>query len=180
VKVEEAIVLHRADAMRAWSASSGAKKPSMEVPESLIARRQACTEATESGAAAASVRKALSKELDSAKAALADAERSVKEAALTIVLEEAERVATYLDAARREVWRLATQLRGLGEVWLPTGKDQAPRPVRLSPPVLAVLNAQEPQYPPAMRPEIKQSAAWRAFHTALLTDPDKTWEEEAT
>jgi hypothetical protein len=28
-----------------------------------------------------------------------------------------------------------------------------------------------------MRPEIKQAAAWRAFHTALLTDPDATWEE---
>jgi hypothetical protein len=28
-----------------------------------------------------------------------------------------------------------------------------------------------------MRPEIKQSAAWRAFHMMLLADPETTWEE---
>jgi hypothetical protein len=32
---------------------------------------------------------------------------------------------------------------------------------------------------PSMRPEIKQSAAWRTFHGALLSDPDAMWEEEA-
>jgi hypothetical protein len=51
--------------------------------------------------------------------------------------------------------------------------------LRLPPKVHAALNAQEPQYPPSMRPEIKEAAAWRAFHAALLTDPDATWEEEA-
>jgi hypothetical protein len=31
-----------------------------------------------------------------------------------------------------------------------------------------------------MRTEIKEAAAWRAFHAALLTNPDATWEEEST
>jgi hypothetical protein len=62
--------------------------------------------------------KALSDELDAAKAALAEAVRAVNEAALPVMSEEAERVATYLDAARREVWHLESQLRGLGELWL--------------------------------------------------------------
>jgi hypothetical protein len=53
--------------------------------------------------------------------------------------EKAERLSTYVVAARREVWR-------------------------------------EPQYPPSMRPEIRESAVWRAFYTALLTDSEKTWE----
>jgi hypothetical protein len=85
------------EAMRAFAASGG-EKPSIEVPESLIARRRACAEAGESAAAAASAREALSKELDAAKAALADAERSTREAALAIVLGEAARITARLDA----------------------------------------------------------------------------------
>jgi hypothetical protein len=95
------------------------------------------------------------------------------------VLEEAQRIAARLDAAKRVVWRLEAQLRGLGDLWLPTGTDQAPRPVRLSPEVHAALFAQEPQYPPLHRPEIAQAAAWRAFHAALLVDPKATWGGDA-
>lgn len=133
LEVEEAIVSHRADAVRAWAARSDGAKPSMAVPESLIARRRACAEASESAAAAASARKALSDELVAAKAALAEAERSAKMAALPIVLEEAGRVAARLDAAKQEVWQFAARLRGLAELWLPTGADQTPRPVRSRP-----------------------------------------------
>jgi hypothetical protein len=117
--------------------------------------------------------------VDAAKVALAEAERSASEAASSVMSEEAERVATYLDAARREVWRLEAQLHGLSELWLPTGKGQAPRPVRLTPQVLGALSAQEPQYPPSMRPEIKQAAAWRSFHAALLADPAVRWDDDA-
>jgi hypothetical protein len=46
----------------------------------------------------------------------------------------------------------------------------------MSPQALAALNAQEPQYPPSMRPEVKQAAMWRSFHTALLADPEVTFE----
>ena len=53
------------------------------------------------------------------------------------------------------------------------------RAVRLSRKLLDALSPVEPQYPPSMRPEIKQAAAWRAFRTALLSDPHATWEEEA-
>jgi hypothetical protein len=160
--------------MRAWAAGSG-KKPSKEVPEGLIARRQACVEAGES-AAAASARERSSNELDAARAGLADAERSASEAALLIVLEEAERVAARLDAAHREVWHLASQLHRLGQLWLPTGTNKSPKPVRLSPQVQAALFAKEPQYPPSMRPEVKQSAAWRSYHAALLADPEATFD----
>jgi hypothetical protein len=38
--------------------------------------------------------------LDATKAALADAERAASEAAVSVMSEEAERVATYLDAAK--------------------------------------------------------------------------------
>ena len=163
--------------MKAW-AGTGGEKPSGDLPKGLIARRQARDKTIEEIGAAKVACKALSAELDAAKAALSEAERGASESAASVMSEEAEqRVTVYLDAARREVWRLESQLRGLGEVWLPTGENQAPRPVRLSPKVHAALNAQEPQYPALMRPEIKQAAAWRAFHTALLTDPDATWEE---
>jgi hypothetical protein len=64
----------------------------------------------------------------------------------------------------------------LGEQWLSTGADKSPRPLRLSPQVQAALFAQEPQYPPSMRPEVKQAAAWRSFHTELLADPEATFE----
>jgi hypothetical protein len=157
------------------AAVSGGEKPTMEVPESLIARRQACAEASESAAAAASAREVLSKELAAAKAALADAERSVREAALTVLLAEAERIAARLDLAKRESWRLASVLNGLDQLRLPSGADQAPRPVR-SPQVQAALDAQEPQYPPLENPETKYAAAWRAYHTALLADPEATLE----
>jgi hypothetical protein len=34
--------------------------------------------------------------------------------------------------------------------------------------VQAALSAEQPQHPPSMRPEVKQAAAWRSFHAALL------------
>jgi hypothetical protein len=118
----------------------------------------------------------MSEDVDAAKAALADAERSASEAALLIVLQEAERVAARLDAAHREVWHLASQLHGLGQLFLPTGANRTPKPVQLSSKVQAALFAKEPQYAPSMRPELKQAAAWRAFHAALLADPEATFE----
>ena len=124
---------------------------------------------------------ALSEELDAARAALTEAERATSESTVPVLLEEADQVATYLVAARWEVWRLEAQLNGLATLWVPTRQNQgAPRPVRLTRKLLDALSPQEPQYPPSMPPEIKQSAAWRPFHTALLTDSDARWEEEAT
>jgi hypothetical protein len=174
VAIEEAIISHRADAMRAWAANSGSEKPTMDLPKSLIARRQAWAEATESAAAAASARKALVAEFDAAKAALMGAERNVREAALTILLAEAERVAVLLDASKKETWALANVLRGFAKIWVPTGADGEPRHVRLSPAVQAALNLQEPQSVPTMRPEATHAATWRRLQTALLTDPEAT------
>jgi hypothetical protein len=111
----------------------------MEVPASLIARRQACADASESAAAAASAREKLSAELDAASAALADAEHSASGAALAIVLAESEGVAARLDAAQREVWRLTSQLRGLEQLFLPTGANRTSKPVQLSSKVQAAL-----------------------------------------
>jgi hypothetical protein len=176
--VDTSIAAHHAEQVKAW-AGTGGEKPSGDLPKNLIARRKARDETREEVEAAKIACTALSEELDGAKASLAEAERAANEATVPVMLQEAERVAGYLDAARREVWRLEHQLRGLGELWLPTGENQAPRPVRLSRQVLDALSAQEPQYPGFQRPEAKQSAAWRAFHAALLTDPDATWEEEA-
>jgi hypothetical protein len=179
VTIQEAINSHRADAMRAFAANPGSKKPSMAIPESLIARRKACEEATQSAAAAASARKALIDELEGAKASLATAERSVNQAALPILLAEAEHVAALLQASKQQTWALANVLRGFTEIWVPTGVDGALRPVPMSPAVRAALDLQEPQCVPSMRPEAKQAAVWRAFYTALLTDSAKTWKEEA-
>jgi hypothetical protein len=75
-------------------------------------------------------------------------------------------------------WRVAVSVLGVS-VRVPTGEDQAPRPVRLSPQILAAIEVQEPQYPPLSRPETKQAAAWRSFHTALLSDADATWDGDA-
>lgn len=174
-EVEEAIIAHRADRVRAW-AGSGGKKPDMDVPESLIARRKSRDEASDRVSAARSACKALSGELNAAKSVLARAERNASEAAISVVVEEAERIAPRLDAAKREAWLLTYQLRGLSELWLPTGLEKTPRPVHLSPQVLAALYLEEPQFPPLMRPEAKQGAAWRSFHTALLSDPEATFE----
>jgi hypothetical protein len=161
--------------VKIW-AGTGGEKPSGDLPKSLIARRQARDKTVEEIGAAKVACKALSDELDAAKAAFSEAERSASEAALPVMLEEAEQVVGYLIAARREVWRLEAQLNALGETWIP-GRE-GPRPVRLSRRLLDALSSAQPQYPPSMRPEIKQSAAWRAFHAALLADPDKKWEEE--
>jgi hypothetical protein len=38
--------------------------------------------------------------------------------------------------------------------------------------MLAAIEVQEPQYPPLLRPEARCTAAWKAFHTALLADPE--------
>jgi hypothetical protein len=177
--VDDAIAAHHAEKVKIW-AGTGGQKPSGDIPKNLLARRKARDETREEISAAKVACTALSAELDATKAVLAEAERAANEAAAGVMLEEAERGAAYLDAARREVWRLETQLRSLGELWLPTGQDQAPRPVRLPPKVHAALNAQAPQFPPLQRPEIRKAAAWRSFHTALLHDPEKTWGDECS
>jgi hypothetical protein len=100
----------------------------------------------------------------------------VQRAALAILLDEAERVAARLDEAHRQVWYLASQLHGLGQLFLPTGTNKTPKAVPLSPHVQAALFAKEPQHPPTMRPEVKQAAAWRTFHSKLLADPEATFE----
>jgi hypothetical protein len=165
---------HHAQQVKAW-AGTGGERPSGDVPKSLIARRQARDRTVEEIGAAKVACKALSNDLDAAKAALAEAERAASEATEPVMLEQAERDATFLVAARREVWRLEAKLRALGETWI--SRREGPRAVRISRKILDALGAQEPQYVPSMRPEIKEAAAWRAFHTALLTDPDRTWEE---
>ena len=174
-QVEGDIAAHTAEAVKKWAGGSTGEKPSLEVPKNLVARRKARDETREKVEAAKVACKALSGELDAAKAALSQSECAASEATVPVMQEEAERVATYLVAARREVWRLEAQLRALGETWI-AGRE-GPRPVRLSRKVLDAIDPVQPQYPPLMRPEIKQSAAWRAFHTDLLTDPDATWEE---
>jgi hypothetical protein len=168
---EEAIASHRAETLTG-RARSGVEKPSVDVPENL---RRARDDASENVTAAKSTCRTLSDELNAAKAALADKECGASDAASSVLYEEAGRIAARLDAAKREVWQLAYQLRGLTQLFLPTGTDPTPRPVRLSPPVLAALELGEPQHPPLMRPEVRQAAAWRAFHSALLADPEATF-----
>jgi hypothetical protein len=166
--------------MRAWAANPGSEKLTMALPDRLVARRKACTDAAESAATAASARKALMDELEAAQASLAAAERSVNQAVLPILLAEAERVAAFLEASKQRTWALTNVLRGFTELWVPTGADGTPRPVPVSPLVVAALDLQEPQCVPSMRPEAKQAAVWRAFCTALLTDPEKTWEKQTS
>jgi hypothetical protein len=107
---DEAIVSHRADRVKAW-ASSGGKKPGLEIPENLIARRKARDEASESVRAAQAACKALSDEFAAAKSALARAERGVIKGALSVLVVEAGRIGPRPDAAKREVWLLTYQLR---------------------------------------------------------------------
>jgi len=165
---EEAIASHRAETLTG-RASSGGETPSVDVPENF---RRARDDASENVTAAKSTFRTLSDDLDAARAALTDKECGARDAASSVLFEEAGRIAVRLDAAKREVWQLAYQLRGLTQLFLPSGTDQTPRPVRLSPQVLAALELGEPQHPPLMRPEAKQAGAWRAFHTALLADPE--------
>ena len=73
------------------------------MPEEIGAAKVAC--------------KALSNDLDAAKAALSEAERAASEATEP-VMQEAERLATFLVAARWEVWRIEAQLRALAETWI--------------------------------------------------------------
>jgi hypothetical protein len=173
--VDDAIAAHHAQKVKTW-AGTGGERPNADVPANLVERRKARDETREEVEAAKIACKALSDELDEAKLALAEAERTASEATVPVMSEEAKQISSYLTASRRQVWHLEAQLRALGETWLPTGKDGAPTPVRLSRQVLDALSAQEPQYPPSMRPEIKQSAAWRSFHAALLHDPEMTWD----
>jgi hypothetical protein len=176
----EAVGWLKGRVMRAWAANPGSEKLTMALPDRLVARRKACTDAAESAATAASARKALMDELEAAQASLAAAERSVNQAVLPILLAEAERVAAFLEASKQRTWALTNVLRGFTELWVPTGADGTPRPVPVSPLVVAALDLQEPQCVPSMRPEAKQAAVWRAFCTALLTDPEKTWEKQTS
>ena len=82
--------------------------------------------------------KTLSNDLDAAKAA--ETERAASEATEPVMLAEAERVATYLVAARREVWRLEAQLNAVAETWI--NRTEVSRAVRLSRTVQDALSAQ--------------------------------------
>jgi hypothetical protein len=173
--VDEEIVSHRADKIKDW-AGSGGKKPNATLPENLIARRKARNEASEDVACAQFAAKSLADDLDAAKATLASAACSTRDVTLSVVFEEAEVIAARLAAAKREMWDLASQLRGLAQIWLPNGTDQTLKPIQLPSQVLSSLTSEEPQTPPNQRPEAKQEAAWRSFHTALLADPEVTFE----
>ena len=72
----------------------------------------------------------------------------------------------------------ARVIRALGELWLPTGPNQSPKAVRLSPQVQAALSVQEPQYPPSMRPKVKQAAAWLSCAVAVFIRGKLNFEQE--
>jgi hypothetical protein len=139
----------------------GDGKPSGDLPRSLIARRQARDKTVEEIGAAKVACKALSNDLDAGKAALSEAERAASGATEPVMLAELERVATYLVAARRDVWRLEAQLRGFAETWV-SGRE-GPRRVWLSRQVLDALSPQEPQYPPLIWPEISSRRGGEHF-----------------
>ena len=92
--VDQAIATHHAQQVKAW-AGTGGEKPSGDLPKSLIARRQARDKTVEEIGAAKVACKALSNDLDAAKAALAEAECAASEATVPVMLEEADQIATY-------------------------------------------------------------------------------------
>jgi len=79
--------------VKAW-AGTGGEKPSGDLPKGLIARRQARDKTIEEIGAAKVACKALSAELDAAKAALSEAERGASESAASVMSEEAEQRVT--------------------------------------------------------------------------------------
>jgi hypothetical protein len=169
--VEEQIASHGANIVMA-SIGTGDKSANLSLPETIVARRTARDEAREIVATAKSAHKTLSNEQDAAKAPLAEANSSVCQASQLVMIEDAERIAARLQSAKREVWDLAAQLRGLSELWLPDKTTQSLRPFPLSPSIVDTIGTQEPQYAFAARPEVKHTTTWRSFYTELVVNPE--------
>jgi hypothetical protein len=173
--VENAILSARADTMKTW-ARTGGTKPDMQVPEHLMARRKAREEAAENFDAAKVACERLSSESEAARSSLAASERAAQEAALLVMVAEAERIAARLETVKEEFWQLTFELRGIARFWAPSGLTI--RPIHLPPDVLATatLATRERQYPAGASPEVQQTAAWRSFFECLLADADATRE----
>jgi hypothetical protein len=140
-------------------------------PALMPPNHQARALAAEAVATAATVRERLGQEHAACKSALAAAERTASDLAMTVLLDELDHTAARLVAAQQKVWALASCIRGAANLWLPSGAG--PRPIPISRSVIDALEQREPQVPGNMpAPEAVAEQAWRAFYNRLLIDAD--------
>ncbi len=163
------LVAHHVERIRAG------QRPSVS-PE-LSARRRRKTEAVDTLDAARAARDALASEAEAARTEHKRATWAASQAAAAVLAEEAEQLAARLRDARRQVWQLTDQLHGLTPLWV-FDLDGRQRAVRLPASVVETLaNDQPPQLPPVSLPSPRTVALerWRAYHAALLADPEATY-----
>ena len=166
---------YRAGRLREWAVTGGAQ-PSMDLPTDMVARREAKTGAAEHAAGMRRVHEALASDAVSAADALARAKDMVSEAAVAVMVHDAEKLAAELEAARQTAWRIEDHLRGLVGLWVPNLAPVAGgrrySTVSVSPRTAAVLGAVKPGHILSQQPFEKQTAAWQSYHAALCSDAD--------
>lgn len=83
----------------------------------------------------------LSRELADAEAAAKLAEFGVRDAASRLLIAEAQRVATKLEQAKADAYRLDLELRGISSIWVPDAAGR-PAPIQIGYGALAALHAE--------------------------------------
>jgi hypothetical protein len=154
--LDEQITAHHAHAIRADEATS-----SLTLPVELADARSQRQQATDDLATTKATLALLEDELQQAVRAVTRAESTAASAADAILRSEADAIADELTVARAHACALEDRLHALAEARA------------LHPRALAVLHAQRPAEPLSGNPARAAAAqSWRAYHAALLNDPD--------
>jgi hypothetical protein len=159
----------QAERIAAWASTGGdAPPPSFDdLPHDLAEARSQRDKAVSRAAAA----RGASVSLDIAKVraaeALRQAEQCVSDAAVAVLIEEAEPLAAELVETKRRAWDLADRLTGLTQLWA----GSPPQPIRPTPAMLDALHLDRSERPILAAPsEAHEAACWRAYHAALIAD----------
>jgi len=172
--VDGRIARHRADEVKAW-ATSGAEKPTGELPWHLESvksfKAQAKTNLTEARA----TYEILQRELVAASSRHANERGNVQRAAGAVLGAEALPLIEEIQNARRTVWELEDKLRTLSTIRV---ADTDGRPVLIQMPA-ATSAALNETAPPMLahsvpKPYATAFARWQRYLEALTQDPNST------
>jgi hypothetical protein len=179
--VDVSIVQHKAEEFKRAATGSPSLDPSL--PDDLVARRTMRDKAREHVTAARAAHESLVADLSRAEGAVQQAGHKVVSAAIDVLIAQAIREATALNAAWNDVWREYDRLSALADCWLHYAESS--RAIELPADIVKLLQtvaAVDGRQFPGGRKLVAAHAGelWNRWFEALLTDAEAeaTFERE--
>jgi hypothetical protein len=172
VNLDDEIARHKRDGIKAFAL--GGERPDETLPPALRRRLEVRSRELDLNTGLRASHVELNAEFQAAAKAREGKQAGVYDAASAVIAAEAERIAVRRQVAQAEVWACDEELAAAAANWV-RGVDR-PRPVRLTPRTLAIMNAGNVPVmlapPVASKKKQDINARWRSYFERLCVDAD--------